>query len=607
MGYMKMGCNYWASHAGTEMWRQWDPNTVRKDLDILQQHGVEYLRVFPNWRDFQPVEPFYTGGSALREYRLSGERMPENPYFIDEIMLERFEEFCDLCEERGLKLIVGLITGWMSGRCFFPIALNGKNLLTDPTCLYFEQLYVTGLVKRLKHKKAIYAWDHGNECQCMCGVGDYLAAESWTRMVSNAIYAEDRTRPLISGFNALSMHGIWRFSGQADAADILVTHPYPFWGVHTQNDRMNYIRTTMYSAAQTRLYSDLGHKPCLVEEIGTMGPGICDEKFAADYLRVNFFSVYANGGDGLLWWCANDQAHLMTAPYTWTMCENELGMVTQSGTPKPVLKEMKRLSNVMNSLDFDLPKADVDAVCILTRGQDEWGVAYMTYILAKQAGLNLAFADGDEKLPESNVYMLPSISGSESIPKHRYLELKERVRNGATLYISQDDAILSDFENLTGNRILDSECWPYQDTFVLNGKELSCKGKRKLYLENITSEQVQTPYITRHAYGKGQVYFVNFPLEAMLIETNRGFDLHLCEVYREVFKGVVHDHPVRITNENVALTIHRDGNRFYAVAVNHSNTVQNLRFITEASLTKIHYGNPEHCEPLDAVIAEFCM
>ena len=43
-----IGCNYWASNAGTEMWRNWDESAVREDLRVLSENGIEYMRVFPN-------------------------------------------------------------------------------------------------------------------------------------------------------------------------------------------------------------------------------------------------------------------------------------------------------------------------------------------------------------------------------------------------------------------------------------------------------------------------------------------------------------------------------------------------------------------------------
>ena len=55
----------------------------------------------------------------------------------------------------------------MSGRLYIPSALYEKNVYTDPVALYFEQLFVKGFVLRMKNEPAIYAWDLGNECNCM--------------------------------------------------------------------------------------------------------------------------------------------------------------------------------------------------------------------------------------------------------------------------------------------------------------------------------------------------------------------------------------------------------------------------------------------------------
>ena len=598
---MKLGCNYWASNAGTEMWRQFDTEVIENDFKVLREHGVEYLRVFPNWRDFQPVEPLYSGGSTFERYQLSGDRKPTNKYYLDDDMLDEFGIFCDLAEKYDMKLIVGLLTGWMSGRMFIPPIICGKNVVKDPECLYFEQLYIEGLVETFKDKAAIYAWDHGNECHCMGGAENFVDASMWTRMLSNAVRAHDTTRPLITGINGLTADGTWRFDEQADVCDMLVTHPYPLWGTHTKNDRMNYIRTTLYSAAINKLYSDLGKKPCFIEETGTMGPCICSEDFAADFLRVNYFSSWANGNDCLLWWCANEQDMLMTTPYTWTMVENELGMRFSDGSPKPVLKEMKRLSEI----DIDLPEADTDAVCLLTADQDGWGVSYMTYVLSKQAGLNIEFADANKEIPESDVYMMPSIKGSRVLSKENYLELKKRVYNGAKLYISYDGGILMGFEDLTGNKVLDSEFSGYSDTITINGKEIPFNANMHLYYENTRSEQIDTPHITVAPYGKGKVYFVDFPVEAMLIDKHRAFSNNVCEIYKKIFKDEIDSHIIKVNNENVALTIHQDGDRVLAIAVNHSECTQKIDFVTDCELVKVHYGNIDSTKALDAVLVEF--
>ena len=77
------------------------------------------------------------------------------------------DTFLSICDKYKIKVIVGLITGWMSGRLYVPTALYGKDVLTDPTALYFEQLFIRGFVSRFKSKDALYAWDLGNECNCL--------------------------------------------------------------------------------------------------------------------------------------------------------------------------------------------------------------------------------------------------------------------------------------------------------------------------------------------------------------------------------------------------------------------------------------------------------
>ena len=50
-----LGCNYWDSEHGTDMWLCFDADVIEKDVKALSENGVKYMRVFPNWRDFQPI------------------------------------------------------------------------------------------------------------------------------------------------------------------------------------------------------------------------------------------------------------------------------------------------------------------------------------------------------------------------------------------------------------------------------------------------------------------------------------------------------------------------------------------------------------------------
>ena len=43
-GKMAVGCNYWASHAGTLMWSDWQRDVVERDLAALAAAGLTWLR-----------------------------------------------------------------------------------------------------------------------------------------------------------------------------------------------------------------------------------------------------------------------------------------------------------------------------------------------------------------------------------------------------------------------------------------------------------------------------------------------------------------------------------------------------------------------------------
>ena len=131
------GCNYWASHAGTNMWHDWRPDIVEDDFKKLAALKLEIVRIFPLWPDFQPLDLLARGSNIPYELRWKG----DNPIPVDEDgfqsgvdpeMIERFKFVCDCAEKYNLKLGVGLVTGWMSGRMYAPRAFSQSNLLRDP-------------------------------------------------------------------------------------------------------------------------------------------------------------------------------------------------------------------------------------------------------------------------------------------------------------------------------------------------------------------------------------------------------------------------------------------------------------------------------------------
>ena len=603
-----LGCNYWASHAGTEMWRKWDESIVRSDLEQLAAHGVSHLRVFPNWRDFQPVKPSYGCLGALVEYVMEDDKYFDNPYYLDSTMVARFGRFCEIAAECGCKLIVGLVTGWMSGRLFIPSALYGKDLFRDPTALILQQKYCKGLVTALKDYPSILAWDLGNECNCMCEADSRDTAANWTAIISNAIRAVDSSRPIVSGMHSINLDGPWTIMDQAEHTDILTTHPYPHWVPCCEENRIGSIRTLLHATAESVYYKTVGGKPCLVEEIGTMGPMICDDETAGNFLRVNLFSNWANGQAGVMWWCAHEQSELNTAPYTWNMCERELGMLTWELHPKPVLLEMKKFSEFLKSLPYELPQSRTDGVCILSKNQEHWPIAYMTYVLAKQAGVSITFCDAKSSIPDAPYYLLPSIN-ARVMNKEQYDTLKEKVRAGARLYISNNFGFLTEFSQFTGLHIKDSENARENGEMEFEGSTLAFTRQRRFVIEAVEAEVIACdnlgmPCFTVQQYGKGEVYYLNFPLEKMLSGMKDGFETEYFRIYRRFFRNALAQRTVVSENPYVGVTEHPAEDGVYAVLVNYSGKAQHsgLRLGKGCRVARADYGNPEKLAPYEAAV-----
>ena len=522
-GYFFTGCNYWASHAGTNMWHDWRPDIIDSDLAKLEEADIRVMRMFPLWSDFQPLRMHRAYGSNEREIRLGEDPLPfteAGRAGVDEEMADRFETFCDLAEKHHIRLIVGLITGWMSGRMHAPEAFAGRGLITDPMVVRWQVRFVRYMVRRFKDHPAVYAWDLGNECNCLQSVSRDEAFR-WSTQIANAIRVEDDVHPIVSGMHSLLPNGAWTPEDQGEALDILCTHPYPIFTPHCETDPINEMKTILHSTAETVMYASLGNKPAFIEEAGTLGPMIADEETAGAYVRAAIFSAWAHGLYGFIWWCANEQSALTHTPYDWNSVERELGLFRIDGSKKPVLESMTAFTRFADSFAKDhgaLPPRLTDAVCILTEGQDVWGAAYGSFILAKQAGLDISFAWALDEIPESKVYMLPSLCGDSAVEGHVLGDLLERVKRGATLYLSIDNALLSPFSSFTGVKVKTRSRRVKESFADVGGTVIHEWTQFKYLFESVGAKVIISdgdgePVLTEYPLGDGKVCFCAWPIE----------------------------------------------------------------------------------------------
>ncbi len=541
-GTFFLGVNYWASHAGTNMWHDWDEGVVEADFRRLKEMNIRFLRVFPLWSDFQPLKQLYAYAGAKKEVRYENEApLPfteEGRAGIDPVMIDRFCVFCRLAEKYGIKLIVSFITGWMSGRLYVPRLLEGVNVLTDPNAIMWQVRFVQYMVKHFKKEEAIVAWELGNECNCL-GSATREQAWTWSKAITMAVKELDATRPMLSGMHSLRPTGSFAIQDQGEITDMLTTHPYPLFTPYCNTDPMHKMKSALHAAAESEMYAGISGKPCFPEEVGVLGPMIISDEKAADYFTASAMTAWAHNMPAYMWWCANEQTNLRHAPYDWGAVERELGVFYADHSPKPVLKAMKRLQEYADAFPVELASPAKDAVCILTREQDVWAAAYGSFLLAKQAGLELRFCYAEDEIPQSDVYIMPSLAtGSDGVLFYRtFLDLTERVKKGATLYISSGGAFLSGFEGVTGLRPEYRAAQPHTDGVSLpDGTELSLSAPITNLMVPTTAKTVLTakngqPALTVNAYGKGKVWFLNYPIEEYTAKTPNGIYEQLYKIY----------------------------------------------------------------------------
>ncbi len=612
-----IGCNYWDSKSGTDMWRKFDADVIRNDFVNFKKTGGKYLRVFPNWRDFQPLYTLRKWGGTFAEYAFEDDTYPDNPYGIDTKQLENFRTMCDIAEECGIKLHVAVVTGWMSGRQFYPPAIENLPLMTHPTSLRFTERFITGFVNALKDHKAIVAWGLGNECNCMQGNMTRDESFLWTSLVANTIRKCDPTRPVYSGMHGLKANPTeaWNAYDIGELTDMMTPHGYPGSPtIAAYFEPSTKLRTSLSPTIYHEYYTGMGGKPSIFEETGGFTENNHNLNMQGEHVRVSMYSALANGAKGYLWWCAEEHIHLKTPPYTWCLMERSLGMLDRQQNLKPQGEAMKHVVGVLESLPFDeLPDKETDTVIVLTPG-DEWKQAVSSYILARQAGLSPVIRTTYQKLPDAKLYIVTRLDGWSPVNVACFESLLEKAENGATVLMTSSTGALVEPERILGLRsngmCVDSA--PKKANLTLCGEqvEIPFSYARKFMYESVGAEVLGTDaegniVFSKNAYGKGFIYFLNFPLETMIHDRPFVFSyenkIPYYHIYKEAGAEVLKEKDIISNNNQILTTVHPYGDKKIIVAINYSDIPQKCDFtLADGKKLEVIYGSDKEIGPDDA-------
>lgn len=578
-GKMYVGCNYWASHAGIYMWREWDENVVDEDFKQLSSIGIELVRVFPLWPDFQPLNKIYGYHGHTEGYSINGNTLIDTfDPAVDETMMGRFEKMLDIADKYNIKLIPSLITGWMSGRLFAPPALFDLNLITDPLAIKWEIRFIRTFVKRFKHRSAIAAWCLGNECNCMSPVENDEQAWLWLSALSDAFRGADPTREVISGMHSNFTPGeeFWSLQDCGDNCEIITTHPYASPTYKTDKELMNTIKPMIHPAAQTVYSGAIAQKPCFIEETGTFGQMYGDEEFNAKYMEGALYTAWSHDCLGYLWWIGYDQGSLSYHPFGYNNRASNYGLFREDRSLKPVGEVVKDYNSFVK--DFGkLPERIIDGVCIVTPGQNTWEAAGSAFILAKQARMDLTFAYSKDAIPEAKAYFIPSVHSASAFGTEFIKEIMSRVSKGATLYLSLGFGFPRNLGDDFGFHIINRKETCYTDEMIIDGTKLNLRSN-VIYdialngAESIAKNKDGKDVFLKTKYGEGTIFTLMYSAETSLYGISDVFtnDKHYL-IYDKIKESISSEKVVSCDNRLIGITEHPINDRErYIVATNYS-------------------------------------
>ena len=362
-----LGVNYWPRKKAMYWWSNFDAGEVREEFAVIKEIGLNVVRLFLLWDDFQP-----------------------EPTSVAKDKLDNLVKVADIAAENGLGLDVTFFTGHMSGPNWSPrwllggdlppqahrhwlrdVVSNGKltdqgyrNMFHDEMALNAERLLLSTVVRTLKDHPGIWMWNLGNEPDLFAWPNSSEAGAAWVKEMVGLIKSIDPKHPVTIGLHGDGLHrdnGLRIDKVYANTA-VAVMHSYPMYAPWARKPLdPDFVPFTC------ALTSALSGKPVLMEEFGgcTALPGeatytwkwvetngrdheqfMASEEDFAEFLSLTIPKLQDSGATGAMLWCYADYI-----PELWDKppCQNSqherfFGLVRPDGSLKPHAKVIREFA-----------------------------------------------------------------------------------------------------------------------------------------------------------------------------------------------------------------------------------------------------------------------
>jgi hypothetical protein len=385
-----VGVNYWPGSCGVDLWTEWPEAEVRRDLDTVKALGLNCVRFFLRWQEFEPEAGRY-----------------------DERSFTRLAQMLGWFRERDLLAQPSLFVGFMSGGTFWPAWKKDRNLFGDAGMVERSAAFARRAAAVIApFHDSLAGIDYGNELDCAgeSAPAGPTAVRRWCGAVSSAVRAEYPGALLVSGVSCgpLVWDAGWRYEDDL-GTDFQVVHPYPvpYWqGLRFDGIRDPFAQAFLpYAVTAVRAFG-----PTMVQEFGTLITAAREPQDA--YLRATLPAAWEAGANGFLWWCLRD-IRSRARNYVKSCMEGTLGLVDDRDRVKPGLEYFLEFAKSLQ--DRPAPDRGVDLALYWPRHywpKDDPGATgndprvvhnrlLSAYHLLRLAGRRVCVVRGGQPVPSS--------------------------------------------------------------------------------------------------------------------------------------------------------------------------------------------------------------
>jgi endo-1,4-beta-mannosidase len=422
-----LGVNFWSRAGGPLMWRRYDPVVVREELRVLAEHGLRQTRSFCYWPDFHP-----------------------EPDRVDEDLVALFRDFLDAHREHGMSSIPTFLVGHMSGENWDPPWRGlDRDLYADVWLVARQAWFIERMVAALHDHPAVAGWLVSNEMPIYGRRRGQPAAPtrevtSWATLMVQAVRAGGGTQPVSLGDGAWGIE----VTGEDNGFSVRQTgRLVDFVGPHVYQMETDQVRQHLSAALMCELAWVAG-KPVVLEEFG-LSSDFVSAANQGHYYRQQLHNSLLAGASGWLAWNNTDYDHLADQdPYRHHPFEMHFGVTTNTGQPKPALRELREFAQVLAAVDFPrTARADADTALVVPSSLErdypiaspaDRSLAFRTlrqgYVAAREASLPVALTrEEDELVGGAALYLLPCV---RQLYAPTWRRLGELAAAGATVYLS---------------------------------------------------------------------------------------------------------------------------------------------------------------------------